>query len=122
MAMGGLAGANLLVGFPNLVPGLPLDGGRVLKSLVWRLSGDVHRATIVAGGAAARGRSRDALAPIQEPLLGTCPEIPTSSSPSWWRRSSGQGATAAMSAARMRRRIPHLVARQLARPYPRRTR
>ena len=32
LAVGGLAGANLLVGVLNLVPGLPLDGGRVLKA------------------------------------------------------------------------------------------
>ena len=30
LAVDGLAGANLLVGILNLVPGLPLDGGRVL--------------------------------------------------------------------------------------------
>ena len=35
MAVEGLAGANLLVGVLNLVPGLPLDGGRVLKAAVW---------------------------------------------------------------------------------------
>ena len=49
MAVEGLAGANLLVGLLNLVPGLPLDGGRVLKSAVWRLTGDPHRGTIAAG-------------------------------------------------------------------------
>ena len=37
----GLAGANLLIGVLNLVPGLPLDGGRVLKAAVWRLTGRV---------------------------------------------------------------------------------
>ena len=35
VAIEGLAGANLLVGVLNLVPGLPLDGGRVLKAAVW---------------------------------------------------------------------------------------
>ena len=35
MAVEGLAGANLLIGALNLVPGLPLDGGRVLKAAVW---------------------------------------------------------------------------------------
>ena len=51
VAVEGLAGANLLVGLLNLVPGLPLDGGRVLKSLVWQVTGNVHRGTIVAGWA-----------------------------------------------------------------------
>ena len=49
LAVEGLAGANLLVGLLNLVPGLPLDGGRVLKAAVWGLTGNVHRGTIVAG-------------------------------------------------------------------------
>ena len=45
----GLAGANLLVGVLNLVPGLPLDGGRVLKAGVWGVTGSAHRGTVVAG-------------------------------------------------------------------------
>ena len=49
LAVGGLAGANLLVGVLNLVPGLPLDGGRVLRSGVWKLTGSMHTGTIVAG-------------------------------------------------------------------------
>ena len=31
---------NLFLGFFNLIPGLPLDGGQVLKALVWKISGD----------------------------------------------------------------------------------
>ena len=31
---------NLFLGFFNLMPGLPLDGGQVLKALVWKVSGD----------------------------------------------------------------------------------
>ncbi|MBF2097837.1 MAG: site-2 protease family protein [Gloeomargaritaceae cyanobacterium C42_A2020_066] len=30
---------NLVLGLFNLVPGLPLDGGQVLKALVWKLTG-----------------------------------------------------------------------------------
>ena len=32
----------------NLLPGLPLDGGGVLRAAVWRLTGDRQRATVVA--------------------------------------------------------------------------
>ena len=45
----GLAGANILIGLLNLVPGLPLDGGRVLKAIVWRLTGRVDTGVIAAG-------------------------------------------------------------------------
>ena len=48
MAVEGLAGANLIVGVLNLVPGLPLDGGRVLKSVVWGATGDMLKGTVVA--------------------------------------------------------------------------
>lgn len=44
-----LASTNLVVGVLNLVPGLPLDGGRVLRAVVWKATSDPHRATIVAG-------------------------------------------------------------------------
>lgn len=45
----GLAGANLLIGALNLVPGLPLDGGRVLKAGVWRVTGRVETGVVAAG-------------------------------------------------------------------------
>ena len=49
LAAKGLAGANLVVGVLNLVPGLPLDGGRVLRAVVWKVTGNPHQGTIVAG-------------------------------------------------------------------------
>lgn len=43
-AMGWLAWMNLLLGAFNLMPGAPLDGGRVLRAFLWYRSGDRLRA------------------------------------------------------------------------------
>jgi Zn-dependent protease/CBS domain-containing protein len=45
---GYLAWVNLLLAAFNLVPGFPLDGGRLLRSLVWRATGSFRRATRIA--------------------------------------------------------------------------
>ncbi len=39
---------NILLGVFNLLPAFPLDGGRILQSLVWRGTGDRLRATRIA--------------------------------------------------------------------------
>jgi Zn-dependent protease/CBS domain-containing protein len=43
-----LARANLALGIFNLVPGFPLDGGRVLRALVWAVTRSYQKATRVA--------------------------------------------------------------------------
>lgn len=116
VAIEGLAGANLLIGVLNLVPGLPLDGGRVLKSAVWKMTGDATRGTIVAGW----GGRITAIAVISWPLIQR--EVFDIAPTAFdyvlvvvlalflWT-----GATASMTHARLQGRIPALVARPLAR-------
>lgn len=111
-----LASANLVVGVLNLVPGLPLDGGRVLRAVVWKATSDPHRATIVAGWG---GRlfaivvlALFVLVPLARGLQMSPSNIVIGFivAAFLWT-----GATQSIESARVRRRLPSLRASTLAR-------
>ncbi len=116
VALWELGVANLIVGVTNLLPGLPLDGGWVLRALVWKLTGNMHTGTIVA----AWGGRLLAIAVLAAPVL--LEEI-------WGRQPSmidfiialavgfflWMGSTASLMQARLKRKLPALQVRTLAR-------
>jgi Zn-dependent protease/CBS domain-containing protein len=43
-----LATVNLSLGLFNLIPGLPLDGGNILKAIVWKVTGNPYKGVQIA--------------------------------------------------------------------------
>ena len=64
--LAGLMVSNLLVAAFNLLPGLPLDGGRMLRAVVWKVSGRPMTGTVAA---AWTGRALAVAVLIGLPLL-----------------------------------------------------
>lgn len=116
LAVQGLAVANLVVGALNLVPGLPLDGGRVLRAAVWKVGGDPLRATVVAAWG---GRVVAVLAigwPVfEQNVLHGQSSIGSFLMAGIIAAFLWSGASASLAQARLRRRMPAIQARLLAR-------
>lgn len=112
----GLCVSNLAVGILNLVPGLPLDGGRVLRAAVWQLRGSMHQGTVAAAWG---GRVVAVLAlgwPFAaEALFNRRPDTFDYLYACMIAGFLWSGASASLLNARLRQRLPALQARPLAR-------
>ncbi|WP_184758637.1 site-2 protease family protein [Streptosporangium album] len=108
--------ANLIVGVFNVLPGLPLDGGRMLRAGVWKITRNPTSGTVAAAWG---GR-------VLAILLVTVPvglALMSGQTPRWdaliWPVLLASfiwlGATQSLRGARVRARIPQVNARALAR-------
>lgn len=115
LAVEGLAWSNLVIGVINLVPGLPLDGGRVLRSAVWKATGNPHRGTIVAGWGGRVCAGLVLAYPFVLAATGLRPGVSTYAFSVIIAAFLWSGASQSILSARVRRRLPSLQARRLAR-------
>ena len=108
--------ANLVVGGFNLLPGLPLDGGRMLRAVIWKVTGRPATSTIAAawaGRVIGVGLFALVLAPPVQASIGggiyAVVWLAVIAAFMW------TGAGQAIKATRFRERLPALQARKLAR-------
>jgi len=106
--------ANVIVGGFNLLPGLPLDGGRMLRAVVWQITKKPNSATMAA---AWTGRVL-AIGVLAFPFFTGALAGGDMVSTLWVIVIAGfmwTGATQSIKATRFRERLPALQARRLAR-------
>jgi Zn-dependent protease len=106
--------ANLIVGIFNLLPGLPLDGGRMLRAVIWAITKKPGSATIAA---AWTGRVL-AIGLLAVPFFTGGLAGGDMVSTLWVIVIAGfmwTGATQSIKATKFRERLPALQARRLAR-------
>lgn len=112
----GLATANLAVGALNLVPGLPLDGGRILRAVVWWTTRKPHLATSVAGWSGRVVAVLVVATPwLLQQILDFQPRLIDYVLGAIIGLFLWQGATQAVVTAKIRSKLPALNARTLAR-------
>ncbi|MHA7269070.1 site-2 protease family protein [Arthrobacter sp. HLT1-20] len=109
--------ANLLIGAFNVLPGLPLDGGRLVESIVWKSTGSQEKGTIAAGWAGRIIVVLLVLGALGIPYLqGGQPELTTSFIVILMAGFLWAGASAAIKGASIRLRLPAISAGTLATP------